>query len=248
MIKPFLAALMFLTRIPAPNIQVSDTDWKKSAVYFPVVGLIIGTILAFAVLGFEKLFSPFVSAFLIVLLWIWITGGLHMDGWMDVADGFGSNKSREEMLAIMKDSRVGAMGVIAAICLIMGKWAAVYELLRLDLPMFLVICPFYARFLLMGAIKCWPYRSEGGLGEGLHTYVTLPVVIVNLILVAAATYALTGLYGMLLLIIAAIASSLFAIKMYKTLHMLTGDCYGALVEWSECVVLFLALAIWRFAG
>lgn len=246
--KAFLAAIMFLTRIPVPKIHVSSTDWKKSTVYFPFIGLMIGALLMLASFGLEKLFSAPVSAFLIVLLWIWITGGLHIDGWMDLADGFGSNRSLDEMLEIMKDSRVGAMGVIAAICLILGKMVAVYGLIQLKLPMILIFSPFYSRFLLISAIKFWPYRNEGGLGTGLSTYLSLPVVLVNLLLILTITYLLTGVYGLLLFLITAIITGLFILKIYQKLNMLTGDCYGAIVEWSECITLFLALAIWRFAG
>lgn len=246
--KSFLAALMFLTRIPVPGIQVSSTNWKKSAVYYPLIGLIIGSLLALGFIGLEKLFSPIVTSFLLVLLWIWVTGGLHIDGWMDLADGLGSSRSREEMLEIMKDSRVGAMGVIAAILLIMGKWVALYELVQLDLPIILVFSPMYARFLLMIAIKFWPYRNEGGLGEGLRTYLTITNVVVNFILMLVMTYIFTGFYGILLFVLTAIAAGLFILNIYRKLKMLTGDCYGAIVEWSECVTLFLSLGIWGAVG
>lgn len=246
--KSFLAALMFLTRIPVPTIHVSNSIWKKSAVFYPLVGFIIGSLLMFAYLGLKQLFSPPVTAFLIVLLWIWITGGLHIDGWMDLADGFGSNRSLDEMLKIMKDSRVGAMGVIAAILLIMGKWVAVYELLQLDLPIILIFSPLYARFLLINAIKFWPYRNDGGLGEGLQTYLTMPIMLVNFLLIIVITYIFTGLNGILLIFVTAIAVGFFILKIYHRLTMLTGDCYGAIVEWSECISLFLALAIWRLVG
>lgn len=246
--KVFVAALMFLTRIPLPKIRVSKQEWIKSTVYFPLIGLMIGGILFLAILGIEKLFSFSITAFLIVLLWIWITGGLHIDGWMDLADGFGSNRSREETLEIMKDSRVGAMGVIAAICLIAGKIAAVEELIRLNLPIMILLSPLYSRFFLIGAIKFWPYRSEGGIGEGLSTYLSMPVMLLNLVVIVIYTYWLTGVYGLLLFFITAILTGIFILKIYQKLKMLTGDCYGAIVEFSECLCLFLALAVWRFVG
>ncbi|WP_379969815.1 adenosylcobinamide-GDP ribazoletransferase [Ectobacillus sp. sgz5001026] len=246
--KAFLTAVMFLTRIPVPRIQSSKQDWQKSAIYFPIVGLIIGAILSLASFGIERIFSEAVSAFLIVLLWIWVTGGLHIDGWMDLADGFGSNRSREETLEIMKDSRVGAMGVIAGICLIVGKMIAVYELLHLHLPSILVLSPFYARFLLISAIRLLPYRKEGGIGAGLRTYITWLILAIHTLILVGITYLTTGMSGILLFSVTAIITGLFVMKIYKKLNMLTGDCYGALVEFSECVSLFLALAIWRFVA
>lgn len=243
--KAFLAALMFLTRIPLPQINISKNDWHKSAIYFPLVGLVIGAILYLASLGLERLFPTTVTAFLVVLVWIWITGGLHIDGWMDLADGFGSNKSREQILEIMKDSRVGAMGVIAAICLIGGKWVAVYELLQYDRAIMLLMSPIFARFLLISAIRLFPYRQEGGIGAGLRTSLSVLIVFLNLLFILIVAYYLIGSIGILILGGTVIFSGLLAINIYKKLEMLTGDCYGALVEWSEVVALFVSLAIWR---
>ncbi|WP_318505956.1 adenosylcobinamide-GDP ribazoletransferase [Bacillus sp. T3] len=243
--KAFLAALMFLTRIPLPQINISKNDWHKSAIYFPLVGLVIGAILYLTSWGLERLFPTTVTAFLVVLMWIWITGGLHIDGWMDLADGFGSNKSREQILEIMKDSRVGAMGVIAAICLIGGKWVAVYELLQHDRAIMLVMSPIFARFLLISAIRLFPYRQEGGIGAGLRTSLSVIIVFLNLLFILIVAYYLIGSIGILILGGTAIFSGLLAINIYKKLEMLTGDCYGALVEWSEVVALFVSLAIWR---
>ncbi|WP_223588105.1 adenosylcobinamide-GDP ribazoletransferase [Neobacillus bataviensis] len=243
--KAFLAALMFLTRIPIPKIEVSNTDWKKSPVYFPLIGLLIGGLLCLAMLGFGKLFLAPVNAFLIVLVWIWITGGLHIDGWMDLADGLGSNRSREQMLEIMKDSRVGAMGVIAAICLIAGKIVAVYEVVEIHEPLILVLSPWMARFLLICAIKFWPYRNESGLGSGLSAFLSYPIMLIHLILILLISYWAAGLNGIMLLFMTSLLTLLFILNIYRKLNMLTGDCYGAIVEWSECVSLFLALAIGR---
>lgn len=243
--RGFFAALMFLTRIPLPKLNISPKDWHKSAMYFPLVGLLIGGVLYLASFGLNDLFPATVSAFLIVLIWIWITGGLHIDGWMDLADGFGSNRSREQMLEIMKDSRVGAMGVIAAICLIGGKWVAVYELLRLNFAIILLISPFVARFLLISAIRFFPYRKQGGIGEGLRTYLTLIVIFLNFTTTVVLSYYLLGVNGLLLLSGTTLMSGLLVFNIYKKLGMLTGDCYGALVEWSEVVFLFVSLALWR---
>ncbi|WP_416828832.1 adenosylcobinamide-GDP ribazoletransferase [Ectobacillus polymachus] len=243
--KAFLTAVMFLTRIPVPTIQSSKQDWQKSAVYFPIVGLIIGGVLFIVSALLGKVVPETASAFLVVLVWIWITGGLHIDGWMDLADGFGSNRSKEETLEIMKDSRVGAMGVIAGICLIIGKIIAVYELTRFHLPIILVLCPFYARFLLISAIRLLPYRKDGGIGAGLRTYITWPVLSLYVLVLVGITYLAAGISGILLFCITAILTGLFVMKIYKKLNMLTGDCYGALVEWSEVVCLFVAIAVLR---
>lgn len=243
--KAIFAALMFMTRIPLPPMNISKTDWHKSARYFQLVGLVIGGVLYLASLTLEQFFPTTITAFFIVLLWIWITGGLHIDGWMDLADGFGSNKSREQILEIMKDSRVGAMGVIAAICLIGGKWIAVFELLQQEAAIILLLSPILARFLLISAIRFFPYRNQGGIGEGLRGYLSWFVIFLNFVFILLLSYYLIGMNGILLLFITAIISGLLVVTIFKKLGMLTGDCYGALVEWSEAVSLFVALVLWR---
>jgi adenosylcobinamide-GDP ribazoletransferase len=243
--RAFLAALMFMTRIPLPQINVSKTDWQKSAVYFPLVGLVIGASLYLVAKASNFLFPTTVTAFVVVLAWIWVTGGLHIDGWMDLADGFGSNKSRDQILEIMKDSRVGAMGVIAAICLIGGKWLAVYELLRMNVLTILLFGPFAARFLLICAIRFFPYRKEGGIGSGLCTYISVPFIFLNLTIIVVLGYYLLGIKGLMILGVTVLFTGLLTFHIFKKLGMLTGDCYGALVEWSEVVSLFATLAIWR---
>lgn len=243
--KAFLAALMFMTRIPLPQINISKVDWHKSARYFSLIGLVIGGFLYLAAITLEQFFPATITSFFVVLLWIWITGGLHIDGWMDLADGFGSNKNREQILEIMKDSRVGAMGVIAAICLIGGKWIAVFELLQHEKAIILFFSPIIARFLLINAIRFFPYRNQGGIGEGLRNYLSWLAIFLNFVFILCLSYYLIGMNGLLLLVVTAICCGLLVVTIFKKLGMLTGDCYGALVEWSEAVSLFAALAIWR---
>ncbi|UGB33005.1 MULTISPECIES: adenosylcobinamide-GDP ribazoletransferase [Bacillaceae] len=245
MIKAFLSALSFLTRIPAPSSQLSSKDWQKSVIFYPLVGLLIGMIIALGSVLLVEVFPLTITAFFLLVLWVWITGGLHLDGWMDLADGLGSNRSREQMLEIMKDSRVGAMGVIAAILLMIGKGMAIYELLSMNLTFLLIFSPLFARFVLIFSIKAFPYKKEGGLGEGLHRYLSIPVIVLNLAFVLAITFFLLSFHGLILIILSVIVSTIFVLYVFKKLGMLTGDCYGAIIEWSECVSLFLAIAIWR---
>ncbi|WP_139488104.1 adenosylcobinamide-GDP ribazoletransferase [Brevibacillus dissolubilis] len=124
----FFQALTFLTRIPV-RFQAKPEAWAKSTAYYPLVGLIIGMIVAVVAV----LLSPFLPTMLIAVLtlvcWIWLTGGLHLDGLMDTADAVGSSRSRERMLEIMKDSRVGAMGVIAAVLVVLVKFTAIVSII-----------------------------------------------------------------------------------------------------------------------
>ena len=113
---PLIAALQFLTRLPLP-VQLPDSDavFRRSTVFYPAAGLLIGLLTAGSAWGFSYLFPFYINAALVLILWVFLSGGLHLDGLMDTADGLLSHRSRERMLEIMKDSRVGAMGVVAGV-------------------------------------------------------------------------------------------------------------------------------------
>lgn len=119
---PLVAALQFLTRLPLPvRLPDSDAIYRRSTVFYPAAGLLIGMLAAGAAYGLSAIFPFYVVAALALGLWVFLTGGLHLDGFMDTADGLLSYRSRERMLEIMKDSRVGAMGVIVCVLLLLVK-------------------------------------------------------------------------------------------------------------------------------
>ena len=162
--KSFLTALQFLTRIHLTEQRVwTDEDFGRAVVYFPLVGLLIGVILACINGAFGLFFSPLFTAVLTVAVWFFITGGLHADGDMDTADGLFSGRGRERMLEIMKDSRVGANGVIAFFFLAALKIVSLAELLQ-PWPL-LIAVPAAARFAALVSIFKFPYARSEGLGR-----------------------------------------------------------------------------------
>ncbi|MFS8515088.1 MAG: adenosylcobinamide-GDP ribazoletransferase, partial [Planifilum fulgidum] len=156
--KPLFYAVAFLTRIPVP-FRFDARDRTKSTAYYPLVGLLIGGVIA----AFDGLiavhFPPLVRAVLVTACWVFITGGLHLDGLMDVFDGLGSHREPERMLAIMKDSRVGAMGVLAAVLILLTKIAALASLTA-SMASSVAAASVSARTAVLLAIAGWPYRRE----------------------------------------------------------------------------------------
>lgn len=163
------AAFQFLSRLPVKaELDFSPDLLKRSASYYPLVGVVIGFIVwCFAVLV-SLVLPPLPSAVLTLAVWVWLTGGLHLDGWMDAADALFSYRSRERMLEIMKDSRVGAMGVIACVLLLMLKASLLYTLLDTivvsrNLPG-LLLPMVWSRWFMVHAMKRWPKaRNDDGL-------------------------------------------------------------------------------------
>ncbi|WP_258297397.1 adenosylcobinamide-GDP ribazoletransferase [Paenibacillus peoriae] len=160
------AAFQFLTRLPVKaELDFSPDLLKRSASYYPLVGVVIGIIVwAFAALT-SMVLPPLPCAILTLVVWVWLTGGLHLDGWMDAADALFSYRSRERMLEIMKDSRVGAMGVIACVLLLMLKASLLYTVLvERNVSGLLLLPMVWSRWFMVHAMKRWPKaRNDDGL-------------------------------------------------------------------------------------
>jgi len=244
--KAMLQAVSFLTRIPVPNLNYSTADWQRSVRYYPLVGALIGLLLWVVHLGAMTTFSPQVSAVITLLFWVYLTGGLHLDGWMDLADGLGSNRSREQMLAIMKDSRVGAMGVIAAISLFLLKGVALFDILSQPGTARLIAVPLAARTLVMVMMRSFPYLARDGIALGMRETLNLWSLICGCAFMLLIGWYL-GAWQMLLAIgIAALIAVVFAVRVIRKLGGLTGDVYGALIESTEAVCLLGLLAVGRW--
>ncbi|SDX04673.1 cobalamin-5'-phosphate synthase [Marininema mesophilum] len=237
----FLAALTFLTQIPV-RVKVDKKAWQSSPVWYPAVGLVIGILLVVLYRVFSLIFPPEVTGMLVVTGWVLVTGGLHLDGLMDTADGLGSHRDRERMLEIMKDSRTGAMGVLAAILVLGMKVSAIASFSDAAwVP--LMTAPIIGRMALLAGIMCFPYLREKGLGHGLGEGVSQKKWIFSLAFGAIAVGLCAGGRGILLVAGATILFFLLAKYMVKRLGGLTGDSYGTLAEVTETGVLLLWVAI-----
>ncbi|QJD82141.1 adenosylcobinamide-GDP ribazoletransferase [Cohnella herbarum] len=247
----FWQAVGFLTRFPVPAKAQTLKGWDNSPRYYPVVGLMLGAVIWLvgwlAELGFGS-FGFTVSAVVIVASWIFLTGALHLDGWMDLADGLGSYRSRERMLEIMKDSRVGAMGVVAAIVLIGLKVAALQQLVIHDELAIVAMVPAVARFALLGVIYIFPYIQVQGLGTGLRQGVNRASLVLNLLLLLAVAYFIAGFIGWVAIGAVIVAAWLFGRFIVRKLGGFTGDAYGALVEAMETFMLLIILILVNHFG
>ena len=111
--KRLLLAFQFLVQVPIPLKEATERDIGRSAIFFPLVGACIGGMLVLAYLLLELLFPVLVARVLTLVVMILLYGAFHLDGLSDTVDGLYGGKDRDDTLRIMKDSHVGAMGVIA---------------------------------------------------------------------------------------------------------------------------------------
>jgi adenosylcobinamide-GDP ribazoletransferase len=256
------AAFQFLTRLPIPvKLSYDEHLFKKSVVFYPFVGAVIGALLAAAGWGLQEVLPPLPSAALLLIVWVALTGGLHLDGLMDTADGLLSHRSREEMLEIMKDPRTGAMGVIVCVLQLLIKFALIYTMITdTNWPkasMLLAIVPLWSRSFMVAAIACWPYARRGsGLGSYFRGVRLVQVVAAGVIaaMLSLCVWALANAAGgsvpllsdwfwitLCAFGITALAGWLQAAWMHRKLGGLTGDTYGALNEILETVLLLSAV-------
>lgn len=261
----FWLAVQFLTRLPVPRgVAYDPAAFHATVGYFPLVGLVLGLSYALVDAVGRVLFgTPAVSSLLVVGSMLLVTGALHHDGLMDTADGLLSNRPREEMLAIMRDSRVGAMGALAGSFALLAQWVLLTALPEPVRAGVLVGAPALSRWAVVWAMGQWPYAREGGSVAGqLGRSVTARTLAVatGWALLAWAV-ALAVLAWPLTRSDAALASwAAFALLApaaawgtYRGLARcaaarlggLTGDVYGAIAVATEVAVLAVAVACVR---
>lgn len=237
--KDFFTGLQFLTRIRI----VEQTDWSpdsfgRSVKYFTLIGAIIGLFLA----GFNYVLSQFlpthVLAALIIVGEIVLTGGLHCDGFMDTADGVFSGRSRERMLEIMKDSRVGANGVVAFGLLLLLKYSLIIDMTPTMLATALVVMPVAGRMAMVISITSFPYARPEGMGKAFAQYAGRTTLLIATV-AALAIVIPFGLQASISAGGAVLAGIVSARYFAKVLGGLTGDTYGAVTELTELMALLM---------
>ncbi|MCL1501389.1 adenosylcobinamide-GDP ribazoletransferase [Xanthomonas nasturtii] len=241
MIDGLLAAVGFLTRIPVPGwVFARPAAQARSLPWYPLVGLLLGAVLS-ALAWCLRDVAPLLGAALLLSSWVWLTGGLHLDGLADMTDAWvGGMGDRTRTLAIMKDPSSGPMAVAAVVLVLLLKCAALATLLP-TAPGAVWLAPLLARTLLVAAFLSTPYVRAGGLGSGLIGSARAGMH-VSLLLGFGCAFAAGVPRAVLACAIAAVVFVLWRRACLQRLGGMTGDTCGALVEVSETAVI-VALAL-----
>jgi adenosylcobinamide-GDP ribazoletransferase len=235
--KRLILLIQFLTRIPINiNLDVTREDLSKSIIYFPIVGYIIGIILAVFYKVSIFYFDKIIISFLIVTFEIVITGGLHIDGLSDTVDGIYSGRKKEKIIEIMKDPNVGTFGVLSIIILMIFKFLLIYKINN-NLFIVLLIMPVFSRFCSVLSSRIGKYSKEDGLGNIFIGQVSNFQLFISFILTLPLLYFNFLLY--FAFIINIVFTILFVKYISKKIDGITGDTLGAIVEINE--VLFLMI-------
>lgn len=244
MMRPFLLAVQFLTRIPTPNINdLSDREIGLSQYYYPVVGFIIGLVLL-AAAQFISLPSSNLNAALLLTVWVLITGALHLDGLADCADAWvGGYGDRDKTLAIMKDPQSGPVAVVLILCVLLIKFTAIEAVISNQAWAALILSPVIARCMLPLLFHFTPYVRSNGLGSALTQHKSTPLLTVILALSLSLSLMLIGLSALSLILSALLVLLIIRQISIKRLGGITGDVAGALVELTEVIVLITFLSL-----
>lgn len=159
-----LSDIVFITRLPI-KVNFEYKSDQGNVKFFPLVGIILGFIL-FAVGYIFDIFNSFLVASIIITTHIFLTGGIHLDGLSDMSDGILSYRDRDKMIEIMKDSRIGAMGVIALILIIALKIFAVSEAILIDNLFYIILFPIYGRLGIVALCFFGKPIDKSRLGVG----------------------------------------------------------------------------------
>ncbi|MFQ6066517.1 MAG: adenosylcobinamide-GDP ribazoletransferase [bacterium] len=238
--RSLLAAFRFLTILPL-GVAAREREEKvlaSSMIFFPVVGLFIGGFLFLVHRISFLIFSPLLVNALVLVGWVFITGALHLDGFMDTIDGLSGGKTKEERLKIMKDPLSGAKGTVALVSLLGLKFLL---LLEIEPPLkmgTLLLAPTVSRWSMVLAACLAPYARMEGLAkaftplkrEGTIFWTSLPVTILGLVI-----FKVPFLYIMGVCLGITYLSTLY----FKSrIGGVTGDTLGALNEIIELTALF----------
>jgi adenosylcobinamide-GDP ribazoletransferase len=235
--KHLISAFQFLTILPLGKPQ--ELDASKTTPCFPIVGLGIGLILMLADYLFLKLWPVQVASLLDILLLAILSGGLHLDGLGDTADGLFSHKSPERALAIMRDSRIGAMGLLAILFVLAIKWACLQAVAE-HRALYLLIIPAYSRGAMMFGIKFLSYgRPEGGVGTDFFSHKP-PLVALTFILFPALISLRLGYPAIWLNALFILVTALILLYFRRRLGCITGDMLGAMAEFEEACLFLVA--------
>jgi adenosylcobinamide-GDP ribazoletransferase len=243
----FIAAWRFLILIPL-NFKRANTNEEISGsiVYFPVIGLILGLVLAGLAWVFRLGFPASIVSILVLLVLTVLTGGLHLDGLADSFDGLGG-KDREERLRIMRDSQHGTFGIVSVIFALFIQATALATISSKSIYWAIIVFPIIGRWAMVYALAAYPYARESGMGVLFKKNATVSIFAICTVFTMAVTALLLHGRGMIALIAALAAVMLVAAFFNRRLAGLTGDSYGALNVIGEATFL-LVIALLSYNG
>lgn len=239
--KPFLIALQFLTVFPVRiSSEITAEDSAGALIFFPAVGALIGALLC--LISFCFSFLPHLVAIAILLsALVIVSGAIHLDGFADTCDGIFSGRKKEEILEIMRDSRVGAMGAIGVTLLLLLKFTLLASMPKADLWKLLILTPLFSRWSQVFACFSCGYAHKEGKAKLFVEGAGKKEMLIATLFMLAAFILLMPAKGITAVFFSILAILLFMGFVKRKIGGMTGDTIGAVSELSEICLLFFVL-------
>jgi adenosylcobinamide-GDP ribazoletransferase len=244
-VRDFLQALSFLTILPfGQGLPVEGKLLARSMAFFPLVGLVIGLILVVCYLLLLFLLPRAFVLWLTIGLLAFLTRGLHLDGFADTMDGLASGGSKERILEVMRDSRIGAFGVISLIFLIGGKYLALDQMSNGSIPYSLILMAVMGRNSMVLVCFRSPYARPGeGLAKPFTDNLGYRETALSLAMAFGIALLVMGVKGILVFLGIGLFSLGYRYLFMKKLRGVTGDVLGGANELSELLSLVLLVIL-----
>lgn len=255
----FMAMLQFLTRIPVKTECGFDEEFHKGMYFFPAVGTVIGIIVYIAMAVSYNIFSgdAFIAALVAVMTETALTGGLHLDGLGDTADALFSYRTKDRMLEIMKDSRLGTNAMLAVLFLVLFKVGIIKIMIQLGLDAFVVVMPIVSRFTVLILTYRTESPRENGMGNAFIGKCTAGMIVsgviytlisgaVILFLLAVDVSVYMYVYFIAGTVITAVFVNILKKWVYSKIDGITGDILGCGIEMAELVFILSVCIIEMF--
>lgn len=238
-IDDFLVATQFLTRLPVPRVRFDPDSLSRAAKFFPVVGLGMGL----GASALQRIAVPHLSrplvALLVLIFLVLVTGGLHEDGLADTADGFGGGWNREQVLTILRDSRIGSFGALALVLSVLAR-----VLLLSSLPV-----NRFTAFVVSAHVLCrWttlplsyflaPARESDGQGARIARKISPASLLIGTLMSFAIVFYFMRTEFWIPVLVALVITALSGLYYSRRIGGVTGDCFGATNQFTEIAVYF----------
>lgn len=242
-----------MTRIPIKADIGFDEEFHKSIVYFPLVGFVIGLISFFIGSLAIRIFDPFITSILIVAGEVILTGGLHIDGLGDTFDAIYSNRDKERMLEIMKDSRLGTNSLLAILFLVLIKIGLLNSAINSNLMYLIIFMPMISRLGVIFMLYKTVTPRKVGMGNifigkaTLGMFITAIVYTIVIIVAISKFIFLSTDFNIIRLLLSIVAvmifDYLFKNHIYKKIDGVTGDILGCTIELGELIFLLFSYIV-----
>ncbi|HKP36558.1 MAG TPA: adenosylcobinamide-GDP ribazoletransferase [Pyrinomonadaceae bacterium] len=243
-----LVAIQFLTRLPMPgDLATAEEDLGRASAFFPLVGIIIGGSAAGVFVLAQHVLPLSASVFLAIVFASFLTNGLHEDGLADTFDGFGGGWTKDRVLQIMRDSRIGTYGTLALIFLVLGKYNFLSSLPPRQIWRWLMVAHAASRWTTLPLCASLPYARAEGQGKLVAKQIGWSAILIASITLLATFALLPWKAAAVALFVTVLVTVLSGAYYHARLKGITGDCLGATNQLNEITLYLTAVVLVRFS-